>query len=57
VQQQELGPDLEKLQEKPLSQLRLRLIGRGSMESLLVAIGDIKGVTSVQVTPLQPAKE
>jgi putative Mg2+ transporter-C (MgtC) family protein len=57
VQQQEIGADLEKLQDKPLSQLRLRLIGRGNMESLLVAIGDIKGVTSAQVTPLQHAKE
>jgi len=53
VQQQEITSE----QYKPLSQLLLRLLGRGNMESLLVAIGDIKGVTSVQVTPLQHAKE
>jgi putative Mg2+ transporter-C (MgtC) family protein len=39
-------------QEKPLHKLRLRLQGRGNVESLLVAIGDIKGVVAAQMTPL-----
>jgi putative Mg2+ transporter-C (MgtC) family protein len=43
--------------EKPQMRLRLRLVGRGDVESLLVAIGDLKGVSSAQLTPLQPAKE
>jgi putative Mg2+ transporter-C (MgtC) family protein len=43
--------------EKPLSKLRLRLLGRGNVESLLVAIGDIKGVVSAQMTPLHNEKD
>jgi putative Mg2+ transporter-C (MgtC) family protein len=37
--------------------IRLNLRGRGDLESLVVAIGDLKGVTSVQLTAVQHAKE
>jgi putative Mg2+ transporter-C (MgtC) family protein len=37
--------------------VRLQLRGRGDMESLVVAIGDLKGVISAQLTPLQHSKD
>ncbi|MGH8230782.1 MAG: MgtC/SapB family protein [Steroidobacteraceae bacterium] len=37
--------------------IRLRLRGRGDMESLVVAIGDLKGVISAQLTAMQPPRE
>jgi putative Mg2+ transporter-C (MgtC) family protein len=37
--------------------VRLRLRGRGDMQSLLVALGDLKGVTSARLTTMQHPKE
>ncbi len=37
--------------------IRLRLRGRGDLESLLIALGDLKGVMAVELTPMRPGEE
>jgi hypothetical protein len=37
--------------------MRLRLLGRGDLESLAVAIGDLEAVVAVKMTPQADAQE
>jgi putative Mg2+ transporter-C (MgtC) family protein len=52
---QELSVQREDAPAERKHSMRLRLRGRGDLESLAVAIGDLEGVVAVQMTPQQDA--
>jgi putative Mg2+ transporter-C (MgtC) family protein len=52
---QELSVQREDVLADRKQAMRLRLLGRGDLESLAIAIGDLEGVVAVRMTPQQEA--